>query len=220
MNHPPVMTLKLYEFGVLLQRQTPQGMCEHLIDPEQLAMQLATNIRLDTGLLSPNTIYVGQEGVNKVVVEHRPRKKTGIFLEGSDEAIVIPLPDMILFRRSSDKGHPHYRIFAAKGRPDSLDAALWHVPLPNVYSDGRICWGSVKTLQNQDTSTTSLDADWRTFLGTPFGNHSVSGKSKSQPQDIRKRYIDMEKRKSRVYAKSDLMPTRHTIQSVIDSLLS
>jgi hypothetical protein len=114
------MVLKIYKFGVLMQRDTPTGQTQYLIDPEQLAMQLATNIRLETGLLSSNTIYVAQEGVNKIIVEHRPRKKTGIFLEGSDDAVVIPLPDMLMFRRSSEKGQAEYRVFAVKGRPTSL----------------------------------------------------------------------------------------------------
>jgi hypothetical protein len=218
MKTDPLMTLKVFPFGVLMQRKTPHGETQYLVDPAQLALQLAANIRLETGLLSPNTIYVSQEGVHKIIVEHRPRKKTGIFLEGSDEAIVVPLPDLLMFRRSSEKGQPEYRVYAVKGRPTSLEAKLWQIPLPNVYDDGRVCWGSVKKIQGQTLSDTSLEADWRVFLGTPFGNHSVSRKSRSHPDDIRKKYIDMEQRKSRVYPKSDLMPTRRTVHDVIEEL--
>jgi hypothetical protein len=219
MNSDPLMTLKIYPFGVLMQRKTPQGTAEYLVDPAQVALQLAANIRLETGLLSPNTIYVAQEGVQKIIIEHRPRKKTAIFLEGSDAPVIVPLPDMLLFRCSADKGQPEYRVFAVKGRPTSLDAKLFHVPLPNVYSDGRICWGSVQKLQAQNLSGTSLEEDWKVFLGTPFGNHSVGGKSKSHGSDIRQKYIDMEQRKSRVYPKSDLLPTRRTVQEVIEELM-
>jgi len=221
MNSEPLLTLKVFKFGVLMQRKTAHGMTEFLVDPAQIALQLAANIRLETGLLSPNTIYVAQEGVNKIIVEHRPRKKTGIFLEGSDAPLIIPLPDLLLLRssRSSEKGQPEYRIYAVKERPTSLAARLFHVPTPNVYDDGRICWGSVKKLQGQTLSGTSLEGDWKAFLGTPFGNHSVARKSKSHPDDIRKKYIDMEQRKARVYPKSDLLPTRRTVQDVIEELL-
>lgn len=219
MNSEPLLTLRVFKFGVLMQRKTPQGMTEFLVDPAQIALQLATNIRLDTGLLSPNTIYVAQEGVNKLIVEHRPRKKTALFLEGSDAPVIVPLPDLLLFRRSSEQGQAEYRVFAVKERPTSLEARLFHVPTPNVYDDGRICWGSVKRLQGQTLSGTSLEGDWKAFLGTPFGNHSVSRKSKSHPDDIRKKYIEMEGKKSRVYPKSDLMESRRTLQEVIEELL-
>lgn len=218
MNSDPLMTLKVYKFGVLMQRSTPQGVSEYLVDPAQLALQLAANIRLETGLLSPHTVYIAQEGMHKIIVEHRPRKKTGIFLEGSDEALVVPLPDLLMFRRSSEQGLPEYRVYAVKERPTSLEARLFHIPLPNVYEDGRICWGSVQQLQGQNLSGTSLAADWKVLLGTPFGNHAVSRKSKSHPDDIRKKYVEMEGKKSRVYPKSDLLPTRRTVQEVIQEL--
>lgn len=219
MKTEPLMTLKIYPFGVLMQRKAPQGMSEFLVDPAQVALQLATNIRLETGLLSPNTIYIAQEGVQKIIVEHRPRKKTAIFLEGSDTPVIVPLPDLLLFRRSSEKGQPEYRVYAVKGRPADLEARLFHAPFPNVYDDGRVCWGSVQKLQAQNLSGTTLDEDWKIFLGTPFGNHAVSRKSKSHSDDIRKKYMDMEQKKSRVYPKSDLLPTRRTVQEVIEELL-
>lgn len=219
MNSPPLMTLKIYPFGVLMQRSTPTGETSYLIDPAQLALQLAANIRLETGLLSPNTIYVAQEGVQKIIVEHRPRKKTAIFLDHVETPLIVPLPDLLMLRRSSEKGLPEYRVYAVKERPTSLEAHLFHIPLPNVYEDGRICWGSVKKLQEENLSGASLEADWRAFLGTPFGSHSCSRKSRSHPDDIRQKYIDMEQKKSRVYPKSDLLLTRRTIQEVIKELL-
>jgi hypothetical protein len=219
MNSDPLMTLKIYSFGVLMQRKTPQGMTEFLVDPAQIALQLAANLRLETGLLSPNTIYVAQEGVQKIIVEHRPRKKTAIFLEGSDTPVIVPLPDLLLFRCSTEKGQPEYRVFAVKERPTNLEARLFQVPLPNLYDDGRICWGSVQKLQAQNFSSATLDEDWKVFLGTPFGSHNVSRRSKSHPADVRQKYLEMEQKKSRVYPKADLLPTRYTVQEVIQELL-
>ena len=215
MQSEPLITLKIYPFGVLMRRNTPQGISEYLIDPAQLAMQLASNIRLETGLLSPNTIYVAQEGVHKIVVEHRPRKKTAIFLEGSEAAVVIPLPDLLMLRRASDKGGPDYRIFAVKERPTDLKAALYHAPLPNLYDDGRVCWGSVR---RENLSGATLEEDWRILLGTPFGSHNCARRSKEFPDDVRKKYLDMERRKSRVYSKRDLLPAKRILEDVLEEL--
>lgn len=219
MQAEPTLTLKVYPFGVLMQRKTPQGCQEYLIDPAQLAIQLAATVRLDTGLLSPNTLYIAQEGVHKLVIEHRPRQKTALFLEGSDAALVIPLPDLVLFRRMAEKGLPEYRVFAVKGRPADLKARLFHAPLPNIYDDGRVCWGSVQQLQAQQFTGSMLDEDWKILLGTRFGSHSVNRKSRSHSSDIRQKYIDMEKRKVRIYPKTDLIATNRTLEDVLEGLL-
>ena len=53
------------------------------------------------------------------------------------------------------------------------------------------------------------------LLSTPFGNHSVSGKCNSHPHDVRRLYVDLEKRCSRVYPKKELIPARKTLGGVL-----
>jgi len=38
---------------------------------------------------------------------------------------------------------------------------------------------------------TTLKDDWAMLLGSPFGDHACSGKSKSHPSDIRKQLIEL-----------------------------
>jgi hypothetical protein len=86
-----------------------------------------------------------------------------------------------------------------------------------VFSSGSICWGSVRRATDATLQGNSLAADWNMLLGSPFGDHAVSGKSKSHPQDIRQKLIDLERRKARVYPKSDLMPVKKTlVQALAD----
>ncbi|GIK64427.1 MAG: hypothetical protein BroJett018_22210 [Chloroflexota bacterium] len=216
MRTEPLLTLKVYPFGVLMQRKTPQGCMEYLVDPAQLALQLAATVRLETGILSSNTLYVSQEGVQKVVVEYRKRQKTAVFLEGTDAPVIIPMPDILLFRRTHDKGIPDYRVFAVKERPTDLKAKLFHVPLPNIYEDGRVCWGSVQQLQVHQLTGTDLTEDWKILLGTRFGSHNAGRRSKSHPDDIRKKYLAMEQAKTRVYPKSDLLPANRTLEDLLE----
>ncbi len=218
MRAEPTLTLKLYPFGVLMQRKTPQGCMEYLIDPAQLALQLAATVRLETGILSSNTIYISQEGVQKLVVEYRPRQKTAIFLEGTEAPVIVPLPELLLFRRTTDKGLPDYRVFAVKQRPADLTAKLFYAPLPNIYDDGRVCWGSVQHLQAQQLIGTNLAEDWKVLLGTRFGSHNAGRRSKSHSDDIRKKYLAMEAAKTRVYSKADLISANRTLEDVLEGL--
>jgi hypothetical protein len=61
----------------------------------------------------------------------------------------------------------------------------------------------------------SLAPDWDMLLGSPFGDHACSAKSRSHPQDIRQKLIDLERRKARVYPKSDLIPVKRTLAQVL-----
>ena len=53
------------------------------------------------------------------------------------------------------------------------------------------------------------------LLGSPFGNHACSGKSRSHPQDIRTKLIALEAQKARRYPVSDLIPVKKTLAQVL-----
>ncbi len=93
-----------------MQRETPQGQTQCLVDPNEVATQPANNIRLESGLISPHTLYVAQEGTQKIIVEHGPRKKTAIFLDGSEQPLIVPLPDLLMFRIASEKRAPSVSV--------------------------------------------------------------------------------------------------------------
>src|SRR5690606_28322681 len=115
---------------------------------------------------------------------YRKPQKTGLYLEGSETPLRVPLPGLILIRATKEQRHPNYHLFAVKRRPHSLDVALLHAPLPNIYGSGNICWGTVQTVTQTALTGASLAEDWQQLLGSPFGNHSVHGKSNAYRQDI------------------------------------
>ena len=61
----------------------------------------------------------------------------------------------------------------------------------------------------------ALADDWTMLLGSPFGNHACSGKSRSHPQDIRTKLIALEAQKARRYPVSDLIPAKKTLAQVL-----
>jgi len=130
------------------------------------------------------------------VVEYRPPQKTALHIDGSDVPFRVALPGLMMIRTTTSGDHPKYSIFAVKDRPTTFQAPLFLAPLPNVYADGAVCWGSVQKVSVEALAGSNLAEDWRMLLGSLFTAHSVSGKSRSQPQDIRKKLTELDARKS------------------------
>ena len=215
LQEQPSLTLEFYSFGTLLRKRDGDTVTEYPVDPSQIAVALAAKVTFDTGLLSADTLLVRQDGVKRVVVEFRKQQKTGIFIEGSDAPIRVVLPALVLIRTTTENKSPNYQVYAVKERPSTLNIPLFHAPLPNVYSSGGICWGSVQRVKNISLQTNSLAADWSQLLGSPFGDHMVGGKSKAEPKDIRKQLLTLEARNARVYPKSDLVAAKGTLAQAL-----
>ena len=180
-----------------------------------MAVALSAKITFDSGLLSGDTLLVRQEGVKKTVVEYRKPQKTGIYLDGSETALRVPLPGLLMIRTTSEDRSPNYAVYAIKRRPQTFDADLYLAPLPNVFNSGSICWGSVQRVSDGALAQPSLAEDWAQLLGTPFGDHACSGKSRSHPRDIRQKLIEMEAKGAKRYPTSDLIPAKKTLAEVL-----
>ena len=120
-----------------------------------------------------------------------------------------------MIRVTAEDKSPQYQVYAVKKRPNTLDAALFHIPLPNVFTSGSICWGTVPSTSETALKSSLLVEDWAVFLGSRFGDHGCNGKSKSHPQDIRQKLIDLEKCHAHVYPKSDLIPAQRTLSQTL-----
>jgi hypothetical protein len=215
LNELPSLSLDFYSYGVLLRKREGDAVTEFAVDPAQIALALSAKAGFDTGLLTGNTLLVRCEGVKKTVVEYRPPGKTGLYFNGSETPLRVPLPGMLMIRVTAEDKSPQYQVYAVKRRPDSLDTPLFHLPLPNVFHSGSICWGSVPVVSEAALKGSSLADDWAVFLGSRFGDHGCNGKSRSHPQDIRQKLIQLEQRKARVYPKSDLIPTGRTLAQAL-----
>jgi hypothetical protein len=180
-----------------------------------VALALAAKVTFDTGLLSSDTLLIRQEGVRKTVVAYRRAQMAGVYLDGSETALRVPLPGLLMIRTTNEDRNPNYAVYAVKRRPAALDAALFHAPLPNVFSSGSICWGTVQRVSDMALSGTSLSEDWALLLGSPFGDHACAGKSRSCPQDIRQQLIQLEAKGARRYPTADLIPARKTLAQAL-----
>ena len=208
------MILTFYTFGVLMRRMTEDGgETEYAVSPAQLAEALSVKIKFETGLLGGNTLYIANEGAKKAVVEYRPPQSTALYMDGSETPIVVPLPGLVMGRVSSGDAL-RYGVYAVKSRPETLNTPLLNAPLPNVGQNS-VCWGSVKRASPEALAGNTLSEDWQLLLGSVFTSHSVHGKSKRYPNDIRQHFIDLEKRKARKYPVSDLIAVKATFRQLL-----
>ena len=215
LTEQPSLTLNFYSYGVMLRKTDGELTTEYAVDPAQVALALAAKVTFDTGLLGGNTLLVRQNGVKRTVVEYRPPQKSGLFFDGSEVALRVPLPGLIMIRVTTDDKTPQYGVFAVKRRPENMDIALFHAPIPNVFNSGAICWGTVQRVDDSAMRSTTLAADWTMLLGSSFGDHAVSGKSKREPRNIRRLLIELEAKKGRRYPTSDLIPVKKTLGQVL-----
>ena len=205
LNEEPYLSLRFYSHGMTLRKRDGDAVTEYPVSPEQAASALATKLTFTTGLLSADTLYVWQEGGTQVVAEYRKPQLTGVFLEGSENAVRVPLPGMVLIRVTHHQQRPDYKLYAVKRRPKTRDSQLYRAPLPNVFTNGSICWGTVQRVDGDALSGMSLAAGWRQLLGSPFGSHAISGKSRACPQDVREHLRGLHRAGKKRYPTSDLV---------------
>lgn len=154
----------------------------------------------DTGLLGDDILRVYQQGSKRVIISYRKPQKTGIWLDGSEDALHVPLPGLLLVREGLTQ--PRYHMYAVKRKP-SPGSKLYLPPLPNV--SGGICWGTVAKPSNAALASCDMREDWEQFLGSRFGNHSTGGKCQSHPDDIRKLLMELHDNQARRYPVGELV---------------
>ena len=215
MSEQPSLSLQFYSFGMTLRKRDGDIITEYPVSPEQAASALAAKMTFTTGLLSTDTLYVWQEGGTQVVAEYRKPQLTGVFLEGSETAVRVPLPGMVLIRVTRHQQRPDYKLYAVKRRPNTLDVPLYHAPIPNVFTSGSICWGTVERVSDTALAGVSLAEGWAQLLGSPFGSHACGGKSKAHRDDVRKQLVALEAAGKKRYPTSDLIAAKRTLADAL-----
>ncbi len=137
-------------------------------------------------------------------------------------AAQVPLPGLIF----AGAGR-HYYLWAVKAREFDPKLTLFHAPLPNVYENGQICWGS-----NQVGSLTpqNLKEMWQLFISSPFNAHLAVDKSKRYRANILGQLANLWSKNRKTYPVNDLLPFPNsgyrqsseglTIDALVDQLIA
>ncbi|MEO1666746.1 MAG: hypothetical protein AAFU54_19060 [Chloroflexota bacterium] len=206
----------MYSFGWMLRKRDPDtgGIQDYPVDPQEIATALAAEMEFTTGFIPDDILYHKQVGTKQTVVGYRKQQKTGLWLDGREDAIRVPLPHMVMIRTTTGGSNPDYEVYACHKRPETLTDDLYYAPLPNVFNHGGICWGTVS--RGTTFKGMSLAEDWKNLLGSRFGNHAVGGKSKKHRSDIRDMLLELDKnQRRRVYPRSDLIPANTNLAKIL-----
>jgi PRTRC genetic system protein B len=154
---------------------------------------------------------VGKRG-EWIVITYPPQKHRFSFVREDDERITMTLevsmPALAFFGYDQ-----RYYVWAFRDAELKGDTNLCAAPLPNVDSNGAICFGSNLVPK---ASAKAIEETWRIFLASPFTNHSVNGKSRKYPDDVRKQLMRLAERNNRRYPMDDLVSLNRTANMAID----
>jgi len=185
------------------------------LSPE--ALQRAFHIeRIDTGWLPTNIVRCGSSTAGEWAVLFVPPAQKMLELQEIG-TVQVPLSGIVMVGVGSE-----YRIWAVATKQFEPDATSYHAPLPNVYENGRICWG---TNRPPIASPQTITKAWELFISSPFNGDLVYGKSRSHYSDVRQQLIALSKRRRKTYPSNDLMPAckgyRHlTIAELVEEFIT
>ena len=168
----------------------------------------------DTGWLPNSVIRHGNSVSGNWVVCFLPRQRYD--LQINEEQLHLPLPSFIFMGIGSS-----YFLWSVKKKQFEPNLILYHAPLPNVMTDGRICWGNVFPPL---VSFSNIESTWFKFISSTFNQDYTQGKSRKSNNIVECLQLLNQKVKvsSRCrYPISDLVPVRDklTVEQAVEAVI-
>ncbi|MEO0562190.1 MAG: hypothetical protein AAF125_08750 [Chloroflexota bacterium] len=208
----PAVQINLYNTGIITLTQFDEtAQTTYPISPTALQQAMSKTASFSTGFIPTDTLYYQIIGTTHTVAAYRPPSTVGLYLEGETEAVVFPLPGLILIHNKHGKNRGHHTLAAVKERPTNLDIELYRAPFPHLDKNGGICWGSVQHIAGD--SPLDLRPDWRQLLGSAWGNHHIAERSHREPEDVRKLWRQLHNSQASTFPLNDLIAMNTTLKA-------
>jgi|GEM_PF-1320816 len=179
--------------------------------------------QMDTGWLPPGLVRWGRAGEGYFGVLHIPAARWKLRLgrlygrEGGERIITVhaPLPESVLLVCGT-----RVQVYAI---PEGLKpkTRLFFPPVPNLYADGAVCFGSNRVAAIREPP--DVPKIWELFVAAPFNSDMAGGRCRSHPDDVRRLLLDLGGAEQ--FPLDELVPfTRQyrggqaTLQEALDSL--
>ena len=134
--------INIYNDSVTVTTHGHKSHRTHFVHPNDIAHALQGRVTYTSPVLDGKAIWwsAGREGQVLGLWEEPAKRRLAMQRRAFEppERFDIPLPGLVF---ACTPGRPP-RVFAAKERPTSPDAALYRSPTFNTFDDGRVCPGS------------------------------------------------------------------------------
>jgi PRTRC genetic system protein B len=198
----------------LLLWQEGQQVQSKLVAPAAVKAAIALE-QVDSGWMSGVRRWgMGPEGEWAVLYQPPARHPLLVVDQAhpQGELITVALPGLVWYGCGRD-----YRLFAIGEEELSPGSALYHAPLPNIYGDGRLCWGN---LTPPMAAASTLGEALRLFLTSAFTDHLAQGKSVQEKANVLVHLRKVARRRRRRYPVADLVPIGGTLDQALEKMHS
>jgi PRTRC genetic system protein B len=146
-----------------------------LITNEAAFLAFKEGHQQDTGWLPGGVLRAGSNARGEWVV-YIARAHMIDIVTDKGEKLRIPIPATLFMGWGS-----RYYLWALPNKKFDKKLPVYKAPFPNVYDNGRICWGSHKVPK---VSANNIERVWQMFFGTAFNEHIATKKCKSYPDNV------------------------------------
>ena len=196
--------LTIYPEATLLEKVLEDGSrIIHPISPADLAAVL-NRIPLSTGLLPHNSLFWRQvAGQELIAIYVPPRQWRPI---AGDRRYCLPMPGMVFLGCGRE-----YFVFAVKEKPKTPETSLYHLPVPNIDNEGRICLGQAPfPIAGRDTIHKAL----RLFMeGSQFNHDNSRHRCASFPENTLTLWDQLDGQKR--FPLDELVPARRQLKQLM-----
>jgi PRTRC genetic system protein B len=166
----------------------------------------------DTGWFTSGVVRAGHHAKGDWFVYTASEQTVDVILDAqSSEVFKVAIPRTVLL--GIDRV---YYLWALKGKYFLPNEVAYHAPFPNIYQNGKICWGQNTPPQ---ASGKSIREAWELFFKAPFNADLSANKSRSHSGDVRDTLRKLAETKARAYPKDDLIFAGAMIGSLVEAIL-
>ena len=163
----------------------------------------------DSGWLPQGVIRTGRNIRGDWVVYIAPPQSIEI-MTNQGEKLTIPIPISLFL------GWDHrYYLWSLQGKAFNPSLTVFKAPYPNVYENGRICWGSHRPPK---VTVYNIQDTWKLFFGTVFNNHIASNKTKSYSQNALDLLRRLSEAKKKTFPANELMWASQSVDACIENI--
>ena len=165
---------------------------------------------IDSGWLPAGMVRWGVNAGGPWFVYSTPGQKVKLSLD-DDITLTVPAPRLVLVGSGT-----LYWLAATTTQHFEADAFAYLAPYPNVYQDGKICWG---TNSPPEATPENVRKVWDLFWTAPFNADLAGKKSKAHSKDVRDQLRALAEKPVRSYPKSDLISMNISIEFLVEKAI-